>query len=69
MTFVYTGKGRKGGGNDDSPRECASQACAIQWCLARSKQQEKFCEPFIDEWKACREKHARLKEEKQAEKD
>jgi hypothetical protein len=70
MTFVYTGKGRKGGGNDDSPRECAKLACNIQWCLARSNHKQEVCQAFIDEWKACRDKHAELtvkanKEEKE----
>jgi hypothetical protein len=69
MTFVYTGKGRKGGGNDDSPRECAKQACNIQWCLARSNHKQEVCQPFIDEWKACRDKHAELKAKKEEKKE
>jgi hypothetical protein len=56
MTFVYTGKGRRGAQNDDaSPeqKECAKQACAIQWCLAKRNHKEKFCQAYIDDWKDC----------------
>lgn len=59
MTFVYTGKGKRGAQKDDAPPEqkhCAKQACAIQWCLARRNHQERLCQSVIDEWKECRDK-------------
>lgn len=59
MTFVYTGKGSRGAQSKDATpeqRHCAKQACAIQWCLAKRGQQEKYCQPFIQDWKACCEK-------------
>ena len=63
MSFVYTGKGKKGGNDEDSPKECSKQACNIQWCLARAKVEtrEKTCRPYIDEWKACVKKHNELR--------
>lgn len=63
MSFVYTGKGKKGGNDQDSPKECSKQACNIQWCLARAKLEtrEKICRPYIDEWKSCVKKHNELK--------
>eukprot|EP00957_Ditylum_brightwellii_P013595 1025556-Ditylum_brightwellii.AAC.1 len=59
MTFVYTGKGRRGAQKDTAPpeqKECAKQACAIQWCLAKRNHKEHLCKSYIDDWKACCEK-------------
>ena len=59
MTFVYTGKGRRGAQPDDAPPEqkkCAKQACAIQWCLAKRGHQERLCRHVIEEWESCCEK-------------
>eukprot|EP00562_Extubocellulus_spinifer_P013145 CAMPEP_0178541956 /NCGR_PEP_ID=MMETSP0697-20121206/1807_1 /TAXON_ID=265572 /ORGANISM="Extubocellulus spinifer, Strain CCMP396" /LENGTH=74 /DNA_ID=CAMNT_0020174335 /DNA_START=212 /DNA_END=436 /DNA_ORIENTATION=+ len=59
MVFVYTGKGKRGAQGDDAPPEqknCAKQACNIQWCLAKRGHQERLCQSFIDEWKECVEK-------------
>ena len=56
MTFVYTGKGRRGAQKEDAPpeqKDCAKQACAIQWCLAKRGQKEHLCQSFIDDWKEC----------------
>ncbi len=57
MTFVYTGKGKK---QDDSAppeqKKCKTQACAIQWCLARRDHKEHLCKAYIDDWKNCCEK-------------
>mmetsp|Transcript_997 Transcript_997/g.1734 ORF Transcript_997/g.1734 Transcript_997/m.1734 type:complete len:95 (-) Transcript_997:1310-1594(-) len=56
MTFVYTGKGKRAAQGDDAPpeqKDCAKQACAIQWCLAKRGQKEQFCQSFIDDWKEC----------------
>mmetsp|Transcript_17280 Transcript_17280/g.23803 ORF Transcript_17280/g.23803 Transcript_17280/m.23803 type:complete len:83 (+) Transcript_17280:135-383(+) len=56
MTFVYTGKGRRGAQADNAPPEqkhCAKQACAIQWCLARRNHKEHLCQNYIDDWKRC----------------
>ncbi len=54
MTFVYTGKGKKQ--PDSAPPEqkkCKTQACKIQWCLARRDHKEHLCQPYIDDWKRC----------------
>ena len=56
MTFVYTGKGKRGAQKDDAPpeqKDCAKQACAIQWCLAKRGQKEHLCQSFIDDWREC----------------
>lgn len=56
MTFVYTGKGRRAAQKEDAPpeqKDCAKQACAIQWCLAKRGQKEHLCQSFIDDWKEC----------------
>ena len=63
MPFVYTGKGRKGGTTENgSPPECASKACAIQWCMAKRDHKEKLCQAFIDDWKECRDKYMAIHE-------
>ena len=57
MTFVYTGKGKKQ--SDSAPPEqkkCKTQACAIQWCLARRDHKEHLCKAYIDDWKLCCER-------------
>ena len=54
-----TGKGRRQAQSDDAPPEqklCASQACAIQWCLAKRDHKEHLCQAIIDDWKACCDK-------------
>jgi hypothetical protein len=35
---------------------CTQQACAIQYCLARHNNQEKYCKVIVQEWKKCRDK-------------
>jgi hypothetical protein len=58
MTFVYTGKGRRGAQKDGASLEqknCTKQACAIQWCIAK-RGNENFCQSFIDNWKTCVDK-------------
>eukprot|EP00542_Grammatophora_oceanica_P017551 CAMPEP_0194033104 /NCGR_PEP_ID=MMETSP0009_2-20130614/5901_1 /TAXON_ID=210454 /ORGANISM="Grammatophora oceanica, Strain CCMP 410" /LENGTH=68 /DNA_ID=CAMNT_0038673725 /DNA_START=68 /DNA_END=274 /DNA_ORIENTATION=+ len=58
MPFVYTGKGKKGGRTENgSPPECAKQACAIQWCLAKRDHKENLCRAFIENWEQCRDKY------------
>ena len=52
--FVYQGSGRKQRADSErSLRECRDEACAIQWCLAKSNTNFSRCSPVIDAWKAC----------------
>ncbi len=52
--FVYQGSGRKQRADSErSLRECRDEACAIQWCLAKSNTNFKRCEPAIAIWQAC----------------
>jgi hypothetical protein len=55
--FVYTGSGKKQADDADiAQKKCKKQACAIQWCLARSNHIESRCAAFIQDWKECTER-------------
>lgn len=57
MTFVYTGKGKKQSASaPPEQKRCKTQACAIQWCLAKRDHKEHLCKAYIDEWKNCCDK-------------
>ena len=52
--FVYRGAGRKQRADADATlRLCQDAACAIQWCLARSNNQEARCTKEIEKWREC----------------
>jgi hypothetical protein len=57
--FVYQGSGAKQ--SADAPveqRKCIREARAVQYCLAQSNYQQKYCEHLVDALKRC---HTRAK--------
>ncbi|GFH52321.1 hypothetical protein CTEN210_08797 [Chaetoceros tenuissimus] len=69
MVFVYTGKGRRQAQSDDaSPeqKQCAKQACAIQWCLAKRDHKEHLCKAYREAWEDCCRKVRAAEEEKES---
>ena len=53
-TFVYQGSGAKQ--NADAPieqRKCIREARNVQYCLAHSNYQQKYCEHLVDALKLC----------------
>jgi hypothetical protein len=52
--FVYQGSGAKQ--SADAPveqRKCIREARAVQFCLAQSNYQQKYCEHLVDAMKRC----------------
>ena len=52
--FVYQGSGAKQ--SDDAPPEqkrCVREARAVQYCLAQSNYQQKYCQHLVDTLKKC----------------
>lgn len=53
-TFVYQGSGAKQ--SKDAPieqRKCIKEARSVQYCLAQSNYQQKYCQHLVDNLKRC----------------